>query len=66
MKYRVVLKVSYYERWFEFDNINKAANFAADLLRYNVPNEDHGDKMTEVKMYVVDAEAEAEAKNEEE
>ena len=66
MKYRVVLRVSYYERWFEFDNINKAATFAADILKYNVPNEDHSDKLTEVKMYVVDVEAEAEAKNEEE
>lgn len=65
MKYRVVIKVSYYERWFEFDNINKAATFAADVLKYNVPNEDHHDKLTEVKMYVVDTEAEKEAQEEE-
>lgn len=65
MKYRVVLKISYYERWFEFDNINKAATFAADLLKYNVPNEDHNDKLTEVKMYVIDAEAEKKAQEEE-
>ena len=64
MKYRVVLKVSYYERWFEFDNINKAANFAADLLRHNVESNDNC-KLTEVVMYVVNTEAEEKAQEEE-
>lgn len=53
MVVRVILKIGYYERWFEFENISDAVGFAADVLRHNVPNEDHPQQMLKVEMALV-------------
>lgn len=58
MKYRVILKVGYYERWFEFDTVDSAAYFAKDLLSANVPNEDHPEIIAAVSIVVIKKEDE--------
>jgi hypothetical protein len=65
MIYRVILKVSYYERWFEFESAKEAADFAEIILRHSVVNEDNTEKPMYVTIRVVDKEAEAAQKAEE-
>lgn len=52
--YRVVLKIGYYERWFEFDDVKKAAEFAETVLMHQVPSEDHKLETVSVTIKVVD------------
>ena len=40
MKYRVIIKVSYHDAWFEFDSIAEAGSFAETVLVHQIPNED--------------------------
>jgi len=40
IKYRVVIKVSYNEAWFEYDGAAEAVNFASNALSHMVSNED--------------------------
>lgn len=42
MIYRVVLKVSYLERWFDFEDAVSACSFATKAMEHHVnqPNED--------------------------
>lgn len=54
MIYRVVLKVSYYERWFDFEDIMNAADFAQAVLYHEVPSEDHKSVATEVIIKAID------------
>ena len=54
MIYRVILKVMYYEKWFDFDDVKKAAEFAQTILHYEVPSEDHKVVATEVIMKAID------------
>lgn len=57
IKYRVILKVGYYESLYEFENAEDAAKFATSALQHMVSTEDT-DKRTFVNMQVVDIEAE--------
>lgn len=54
MIYRVILKIGYYENWFDFDSINEAAVFAKTILIHQTLNEDRKVLMSEVKMMVID------------
>lgn len=54
MIYRVILKIGYYENWFDFDSVNEAAAFAKTILIYQTLNEDRKVLMSEVKMMVID------------
>lgn len=59
--YRVQLKVSYYEKWFEFDTVQEAGEFAEIILSKQAVNEDHKEKPIYVNIKLVDKEAEAAA-----
>lgn len=54
MIYRVILKIGYYENWFDFDNINEAAVFAKTVLIHQTVNEDRKVLRSEVVMKVID------------
>lgn len=58
-KYRVVLKVSYNEAWFEFEDGTKAVEFAKTALESMVNSEDQ-QKRSFITIQVVDADAEKE------
>lgn len=59
--YRVQLKVSYYEKWFEFYTAQEAGEFAETILMHQVTNEDHKEKPIYVNIKLVDKVAEKEA-----
>jgi hypothetical protein len=59
MKYRLILKVGYYEAWFEFDSIREAGAFAEAILVHQIPNEDTNKKIY-ITVQVVDKNAESE------
>lgn len=59
MKYRVIVKVSYHEAWFEFDDIESAGEFAKNILTHQVESEDSKRKST-VRIDVVDPTIEGE------
>lgn len=40
MIYRVILKVSYYQAHFDFDNIESAGDFAKTILTHQVDTDD--------------------------
>ena len=52
--YRVVFKVGYYERWFDFDNATDATFFATLILNHETSSEDHKKREGEVIIKVVD------------
>lgn len=54
MIYRVILQISYYENWFDFDNIEDAGTFAENALRHCVPSEDREEKLMYVAIKVID------------
>lgn len=58
MKYRVIVKVSYQDAWFEFDSIEEAGAFAESVLVHQIPNEDTN-KKSFVTIQVVDENAES-------
>lgn len=66
MIYRVILKVGYYENWFDFDTIGDAGIFAKSVLMHNVPNEDRKTELLYVTIKVIDAERMAKAVKEDE
>lgn len=53
MIYRVALRVGYCERLFEFESIELAAGFAEDVLRHQVPNEDHKELSMKIVIEVI-------------
>jgi hypothetical protein len=53
MKYRVILKVSYHEAWFDFDTIEAAGNFARTILVHQVDSEDNKRRST-IRLEVID------------
>lgn len=59
IKYRVVLKVGYYESWFEFNGAKDATNFATEALQHMVSTEDTTKKES-IILQVVNTEAEHE------
>ena len=59
MNYRVVLKVSYNEAWFDFDTIEEAGEFAKTILVHQTNSEDSR-KKSSVKIDVINPEAEEE------
>lgn len=66
LKYRIIVKVSYYEIWFEFDDIEESGEFAKSVMLHQVPNKDTEKKPTYVTMKIVDTELEAQRKKEDE
>lgn len=54
MIYRVILKISYYENWFDFDNVTEAAKFAETVLEHQKTSEDRKILRAEVVLKVVD------------
>ena len=58
IKYRVILKVGYYETYFEFESSDQACNFAANALSHMVTSEDTK-KKTSINIQVIDADADA-------
>ena len=56
MIYRVILKVGYYENWFDFDTIAEAGGFAKSVLVHSVPNEDRKTQPAFVTIEVVNPE----------
>lgn len=65
IKYRVVIKVSYNEAWFDFENAQQAGDFAAIALKHMVPSEDQR-KSSYITIRVVDPEAKKGEEEEEE
>ena len=65
LKYRVIIKVSYYEAWFEFDEAEEAGVFATTLLQKMVTSPDQK-KQSSITIKLIDVEAEAKAKEEDE
>ena len=63
--FRVILKISYYQTWFEFDNPLDASKFAFDALSHMVSTEDQK-KETSITIKIVDVDAEKKAAEEEE
>lgn len=55
--YRVMLKIGYYERWFEFKDSLEAFSFAGTALNHSVKSEDN-EKMVKVVVELVDQEQE--------
>ena len=61
--YRVMLRVSWYEAYFEFDNMDQACSFATTALQHNKGCDDTKKTVT-VGVQVVDVDAERAAKEE--
>lgn len=53
MKYRVIIKVSYQEAWFEFETAADACNFATIAISQQVKNDDTR-KTDHIRIEVVD------------
>ena len=64
IKYRVILKVSYYEVWFEFENAVEAMNFATVALQSMVANDDINRKKTKITIQIINPDAEEEEEEE--
>lgn len=54
MIYRVILKIGYYENWFDFDDITDAAKFAETVLEHQRANEDRKILRAEIVLKVID------------
>lgn len=59
MKYRVILKVSYNEAWFDFDTIEEAGEFAKTVLVHQSDSDDSKRKSS-IRIDVINTEAEEE------
>lgn len=58
MIYRVILKIGYCERYFEFEDADDAINFGKTALLSAVPGGDNPEKPVKVRMEIVDKERE--------
>ncbi len=56
IKYRVIIKVSYNEAWFEFDTAEDACQFTTTALKHMADNED-GKKKSRITIQVVNADS---------
>jgi hypothetical protein len=63
MKYRVVLKVSYNEAWFDFDTIEEAGEFAKTVLVHQTESPDSKKKST-IRVEIIDPTAEEDNEDE--
>lgn len=54
MIYRVILKIGYYENWFDFDDVNDAAKFAETVLEHQRANEDRKILRAEIVLKIID------------
>lgn len=59
IKYRVILKIGYYETWFDFDSVEQACQFATNALTHMVENEDNK-KKAYINIQIVDLNVEGE------
>lgn len=59
MIYRVIIKISYNEAWFDFETAEEATIFASQALIHNVENEDSR-KQKSVRMEFVNPEVKEE------
>lgn len=46
MIFRVVIKVGYYETWYEFESMSEAGTFAQTVLTHQADNEDTTRKLS--------------------
>lgn len=53
MIYRVMIKISYYERYFDFEEAQEAVSFAETILARSVISEDCKQKPTYVNISVM-------------
>lgn len=60
LTYRVILKVGYLERYFEFVDRISALSFAENALIHTAPSEDMQERPFKVVLEVVDKEVEKE------
>lgn len=60
LTYRVILKVGYLERYFEFDDKQVAMRFAENALLFSAPSEDMMERPFKVVLEIVDKEVEKE------
>lgn len=58
MIYRVILKIGYCERHFEFTDADEAVNFGKTALTASVPGGDNPEKPVMVTLGIVDKERE--------
>lgn len=65
IKYRVYMKISYYDACFEFNDAEDAVVFAKTMLEHQVSTEDTKKKPI-IQMQVVDVDAEKMAESEDE
>lgn len=63
MKYRVILKVSYNEAWFDFDTIEEAGEFAKIVLVHQIESPDSKKKST-IRVEIIDPTTEEENEDE--
>lgn len=59
MIYRVILKIGYYENWFDFTTGEGAIEFASSALNHHSPNEDRSELLT-IEMQIIKKEKEEE------
>lgn len=59
MKYRVILKVSYNEAWFDFDTIEEAGGFAKIILVHQIESPDSRRKSS-IRVEIINPSAEEE------
>lgn len=64
IKYRVILKIGYYEAVYEFDTAEEAGWFASTALMHQIPSEDNRSTPAFVTMKAVDVEKEKEEDDE--
>lgn len=53
MIYRVIVRMSYYENWYDFGTMEDAGAFARTILTHAVPNEDMEKKPVYVTINVM-------------
>ena len=53
MIYRVIMKVGYYEAWYDFDDAETACSFAQLMLTHQTPNDDTR-KEKHIELKVID------------
>lgn len=59
MIYRVILKIGYYENWFDFKTGEDAVEFACSALKHHSPNEDQHELLT-IAVHIMKKEKEEE------
>lgn len=64
IKYRVILRIGYYEAVYEFDTVEEAGGFASTALLHQIPSEDNRSAPAYVTIRAVNIEKEKEEDDE--